>query len=306
MNGTIMRAQSGFFWVKLDETGETLRCTLRGRLKKTKQYSDLATLGDFVRITPTIPNEGVVEEIYPRRSKLARTAIKGAHFEQVIVANLDIVLITFAVAHPEPHVRMIDRFLVIAEANNLDVAIIANKCDLASDSPQKVFGIYEQIGYPVFYTSVSTGQGIEQVQEAIHNKISAFTGPSGVGKSSLLNAIQPGLNLRTGDVSDAVNKGQHTTVAGELVPLHAGGFVADTPGIRELGLYQMEPDELEWCFREFRPFIDECGFSDCTHTHEPECAVLAAVEAGQISSARHQSYQKLRDHTAEQSASQRF
>lgn len=300
MLGTILRAQSGFFWVQLDETGETLRCTLRGRLKKTRQHTDLATLGDRVRIMPTIAGEGAIEAVQERRTKLARKSPKGGGwFEQIIVANIDLVLVTFAVANPDPHVRMIDRFLVVAEENGIDVAIIANKCDLADQRAQHVFQVYEQIGYPVVYTSAATKQGIEAVRELIRGKISAFSGPSGVGKSSLLNVIQPGLSLRTGAVSDAVRKGQHTTVAAELIPLHEGGFVADTPGIRELGLYQIPPDEVEWCFREFQPFLGECSFANCTHDHEPGCAVLAAIREGKISPERHESYLKLYEEARE-------
>ncbi len=294
MIGTILRAQSGFFWVQLDETGETLRCVLRGRLKRVRQHTDLATLGDRVRVMATSPGEGAIEEVQPRRTKLARKSPKGGGwFEQIIVANIDLVLVTFAVANPEPHVRMIDRFLVVAEENGIDAAIIANKCDLADDHARNVFKIYEQIGYPVIYTSAAKQQGIEEVRELIRGKISAFSGPSGVGKSSLLNVIQPGLALRTGAVSDAVRKGQHTTVAAELIPLHEGGFVADTPGIRELGLYQIPPDQVEWCFREFRPFLDDCAFANCTHDHEPDCAVRAALKQGEISPERYESYLKL-------------
>ncbi len=187
MNGTIMRAQSGFFWVQLDETDEILRCTLRGRLKKQRQYTDLAVIGDHVRVTKTVPGEGAVEEVFPRERKLSRKSPKGGGwFEQIIVANVDLVLVTFAVAHPEPHVRMIDRFLLVAEYNELEAVVIANKCDLVMDSAaEETFGIYAQIGYPVIYTSATTGQGIDAVRHRIQGKISAFSGPSGVGKSSL-------------------------------------------------------------------------------------------------------------------------
>lgn len=299
MLGTILRAQSGFFWVQIDGSDEILRCTLRGRLKKVRQYTDLATLGDRVEVTATMPGEGAIESIEPRRTKLARKSPKGGGwFEQIIVANIDLVLVTFAVASPEPHVRMIDRFLVVAEENGIEAAIIANKCDLADDHARNVFSVYEKVGYPVLYTSAAAGTGIDEVRHLIQGKISAFSGPSGVGKSSLLNAIQPGLTLRTGAVSGAVNKGQHTTVAAELIPLHEGGWVADTPGIRELGLYQIPSEEVEWCFREFRPYLDDCAFANCTHDHEPDCAVRAAVERGEISAARHESYLKLYEEAA--------
>lgn len=298
MKGTIVRAQSGFFWVQLDEEGEVLRCTLRGRLKKERQRTDIATIGDRVTVKRTVSGEGAVEAVEERRTKLSRRSPErqGAWRESILVANLDLLLATFAVAHPTPHLRMVDRFLVIAEANGLDAAIVANKCDLLPpEEAHALFGIYERIGYPVFYTSTRAGQGIDELRAALRDRISAFSGPSGVGKSSLLNAIEPGLGIKVSHVSDVVNKGRHTTVAPELHALTGGGYVADTPGIRELGLWRIPPDELDWCFREFRPFRDECAFANCTHGPEPECAVVAAVEQGAISPARYDSFQRLQE-----------
>jgi ribosome biogenesis GTPase len=299
MIGTVVKAQSGFFWVRTDDA--TLRCTLRGRLKKSRVESDIATLGDTVRISPTIPGEGVVEEVLPRRSKLARRAAgsKGVWKEDVLVANLDQVVAVFAVANPEPHLRMLDRYLINAELNNLDVLIVANKCDLRpSEESQALFAPYTRIGYGVVFTSVKRDLGIGELRERLTGKLSALSGPSGVGKSSLLNTVQPGLALRTGATSSAgsnVGRGRHTTVAGELVPLQGGGFVADTPGIRELGLWQVPPADLDWGFREFRPFIDQCYFQPCSHLHEPDCAVRDAVEQGLIDEARYASYVRLRE-----------
>lgn len=299
MIGTVVKAQSGFFWVATD-TG-TLRCTLRGRLKKSRVPSDIATLGDQVRIMPTIPGEGAVEEVLPRHSKLARRAAgsKGIWREDVLVANLDQLVAVFAVANPTPHVRMLDRFLVNAELNNLAVLIVANKCDLlAPEEAQAIFAPYTRIGYDVLYTAAKQRIGVDELRNRLDGKISAFSGPSGVGKSSLMNAIQPGLGLRTGDVSVTganVGKGRHTTVAAELIPLADGGFVADTPGIRELGLWQVPPSELGWGFREFRPLIDQCFFQPCSHMHEPDCAVRTAVTTGAIDEARYDSYMRLRE-----------
>jgi len=299
MIGTVVKAQSGFFWVATDNG--TLRCTLRGRLKKSRVPSDIATLGDQVRIMPTIPGEGAVEEVLPRHSKLARRAAgsKGIWREDVLVANLDQLVAVFAVANPTPHVRMLDRFLVNAELNNLAVLIVANKCDLlAPEEAQAIFAPYTRIGYDVLYTAAKQRIGVDELRNRLDGKISAFSGPSGVGKSSLMNAIQPGLGLRTGDVSVTganVGKGRHTTVAAELIPLADGGFVADTPGIRELGLWQVPPSELGWGFREFRPLIDQCFFQPCSHMHEPDCAVRTAVTTGAIDEARYDSYMRLRE-----------
>ncbi|HEX6288098.1 MAG TPA: ribosome small subunit-dependent GTPase A [Herpetosiphonaceae bacterium] len=302
MIGTVVKAQSGFFWVATDET--TLRCTLRGRLKKSRVASDIATLGDAVRVTPTMPGEGAIEEVLPRQSKLARRAAgpKGIWKEDVLVANLDQLVAVFAVAQPEPHLRMLDRYVINAELNDLDVVIVANKCDLRSrDDVAALFAPYQAIGYTVLFTSARQGVGVDELRARLTGKISALSGPSGVGKSSLLNAVQPGLALRTGAVSSAganLNKGRHTTVAPELIPLVGGGYVADTPGIRELGLWQVPPSELDWGFREFRPYIEECYFQPCSHLHEPDCAVREAMNQGAIDEMRYDSYVRLREELA--------
>jgi ribosome biogenesis GTPase len=296
LTGTVIKSQSGFFWVRTDEG--VLRCTLRGRLKKSRVPSDIATLGDEVVITPTINGEGVVEEVMPRRSKLARRASgsKGVWKEDVLVANLDQVCTVFAVARPEPHLRMLDRYLIMAEMNGVEALIVANKCDLRPlDEARALFGPYIDIGYPVLFTSAEANVGIDALREQLHDKISAFSGPSGVGKSSLLNRVQPGLGLRTSAVSESLNKGRHTTVVAELHPLDGGGYVADTPGIREMGLWQVPLEDLDWSYREFRPFIGECFFQPCSHLHEPDCAVRAAVERGEIVAVRYDSYARLYD-----------
>jgi ribosome biogenesis GTPase / thiamine phosphate phosphatase len=294
LTGTVVKTQSGFFWVQT-EAG-VLRCTLRGRLKKTRVPTDIATLGDQVVVTPTLNEEGAIEEVMPRRSKLARRAAgsKGIWKEDVIVANLDQVIAVFAVARPEPHLRMLDRYLIAAELNDVDALIVANKCDLRPrEEAEALFAPYLAIGYPVIFTSVRQQQGIDELRARLVDRISAFSGPSGVGKSSLLNVVQPGLGLRTSEVSDALNKGRHTTVYPELHPLDGGGFVADTPGIREMGLWQVPADELDWLYREFRPFVDQCRFQPCTHLHEPDCAVRDAVERGEITAVRYDSYARL-------------
>lgn len=296
LTGTVIKAQSGFFWIRTDDG--VLRCTLRGRLKKSRVPTDIATLGDEVIITPTVNGEGVVEDVLPRRSKLARRAAgsKGAWKEDVIVANLDQVLAVFAVARPDPHLRMLDRYLITAELSGVDAVIVANKCDLRPRAEiDALFAPYTGIGYPVLFTSAAQNIGIDALREQVKDKISAFSGPSGVGKSSLMNRLQPGLGLRTSEVSDFVNKGRHTTVVAELHPLDFGGFVADTPGIREMGLWQAPPEELDWCFRELRPYIGECYFRPCSHVHEPDCAIREAVTRGDIAAVRYDSYTRLYD-----------
>ena len=298
MQGTVLRAQSGFFWVQTD--AGVLECTLRGRLKKERQSSDIAVIGDLVEVKQVSPTTGAIEAVELRRTKLARRAAgtKGIWSEDVLIANLDQVLLVFACASPDFHPRMLDRYLALTESSELETVIVANKVDLVgAEHARELFGEYERIGYPVIYTSTRQGTGIAELQARLGGRISVVTGKSGVGKSSLLNVVQPGLGLATSEISDVVDKGRHTTRVAELIALDlpGGGYVADTPGIRELGLWQFPLDELDWCFREFRPFLNECYFSSCTHTHEPDCAVRAAMAAGQISEERYQSYMRLRE-----------
>lgn len=298
MQGTILRAQSGFFWVQTEQG--ILECSLRGRLKKERQSSDIAVIGDVVEVKVVSPGYGAIESVYPRRSKLARRAAgtKGVWKEDVLVANLDQALLVFACANPDFHPRMLDRYLVLTEASEIKTIIVANKVDLIGiDRARELFRVYEDIGYQVFYTSPRTGEGIDELRAQLAGYLSVVTGKSGVGKSSLLNAIQPGLQLATGEVSDMVNKGRHTTTVAELIRLNAeeGGYVADTPGIREIGLWRFPVEELDWTFREFRPYLDECYYTGCTHTHEPDCGVLAAVAAGAIHRDRYDSYVRLRE-----------
>ncbi len=299
MEGLVLRAQSGFFWVQT-ETAGVLECRLRGRLKKERQSTDIAVIGDRVLVKQVSPTEGAIEAVLPRQTRLARRASgsRGAWKEDVIVANVDQVLLVFACTEPALKPRMLDRYLVICEHSELDTLIVANKVDLL-DPPaaRALFAVYEQIGYSVLYTSAASGCGIAELRERMAGRISVLTGKSGVGKSSLLNALQPELARATADVSMALNKGRHTTTTAELLPLQgpAGGYMADTPGIREIGLWRFPLEDLDWCFREFRPYLDDCYFAGCTHVHEPDCAVRAALAAGHIALPRYESYVKLRE-----------
>jgi ribosome biogenesis GTPase len=212
---------------------------------------------------------------------------------------VDQVVVVFAAANPEPHPRMLDRFLVIAEANELAARIVINKVELVggADEARKRWIDYERAGYVVHYTSVKRREGLDTLHDALAGQVSVLTGPSGVGKSSLLNAMFPGLDLRVGEISESVNKGRHTTVGGYLHPLPGvdGGYVADTPGLREVGMWALSPTELDQCFPELRPFLDGCRFADCRHSVEPDCAVRTAVQRGEVSRARYESFMKLRD-----------
>lgn len=294
LDGLVVRTQSGFLTVETAHGDYT--CRLRGRLKQGETEGDIAAVGDRVVILPHEDGSGMIDEIKPRHSVFSRvrTGIKR-DFQQIILANPDQIVAVFACAEPEPHLRMLDRFLVIAEKQHLHAVIVANKIDLVSLEAAKVlFGNYTQLGYTVIYTSAHTGQGVDTLREHLQGKISALAGPSGVGKSSLLNSIQPQLGLHVREVSEATEKGRHTTQVRELFPLDVGGYVADTPGIRSLALWDTEPEELDAYFVEMRDLVAGCKFSDCTHTHEPGCAVRAAVDAGRVSPERYLSYLRLR------------
>lgn len=293
--GTVLRAQSGFFWVQTADG--VIECKLRGRLKRERLGTDIAVIGDLVEITVVAPGEGAVEAVLPRRSRLARRAAgaRGAYKEDVLVANVDQVLLTFSCAQPDLAPRMLDRYLVICEHSALEAVVVATKVDLVGEAAARaLFAPYERVGYPVLYVSNKTGLGLDGVRARLAGRISVVTGKSGVGKSSLLNALDPDLNLATAAVSAHLNKGRHTTTVAELIPVAGGGYVADTPGIREIGLWQLPPEELDWCFRELRPFLGDCYFAGCTHVHEPDCAVRAAVERGEVSFERYDSYVRLR------------
>ncbi|HVZ77462.1 MAG TPA: ribosome small subunit-dependent GTPase A [Gemmatimonadaceae bacterium] len=316
----IVAGGTGGVWRVLTDDGELLDASLRGRLKKADvgrraggsiRRDTVATaaevvklaVGDRVRLERDARDQAwAIGEILPRTSRLARRAPGGGRGERTIAANVDQVVIVFAAARPDPHPRMLDRFLVIAEANGLAARIVINKVDLVDAAEAHTrFGDYATAGYPVHFASVKRGDGLEALLHALAGRLSVLTGPSGVGKSSLLNALFPGLSLRVGEISASVNKGRHTTVGASLHPLPppATGYVVDTPGLREVGMWELPVDRLDHCFPEFRPYHDRCRFADCAHDREPECAVRAAVERGDVSAARYESYlllaQELRD-----------
>jgi ribosome biogenesis GTPase len=312
--GLVTGGTGGVWRVRCDD-GSEHEAVMRGRLKKADMgrradgsirrdtIAESAkklklAVGDRVRLERDEPDhQWAIVEILPRRSRLARRAPGGGRGERVIVANVDQVIVMFAAAKPEPHPRMIDRFLVIAEANDIPARIIINKIELVDEAEVRArFSDYERAGYVVHYISVKQQIGLADLHAALDGKVSVVSGPSGVGKSSLLNGLFPGLGLRVSDISESVNKGRHTTVGAFLHPLPAGvgGAIVDTPGLREIGLWELPIEDLAWCFPEFRGLRDQCRFDNCAHVKEPACAIRAAVENGQLSAQRYESYCKLR------------
>jgi ribosome biogenesis GTPase / thiamine phosphate phosphatase len=299
VRGVVLEGTGGVWRIHLPD-GETVDAAMRGRLKQDEGIRIKLAVGDEVTIDRDARDANqiggwAIEEIHPRRSQLARRAPGSRAMERIVVANVDQVIVVFAFVKPEPHARMIDRFLVIAESNDITARLVLNKCELVDAATAKAFAApYEAAGYPVHFTSVKERTGLEALHDAMHGRVSALTGPSGVGKSSLLNAIFPGADLRVAEISESVNKGRHTTVGARLLPLPGGGFVADTPGLREVGMWGLEATQVDRCFPEFRPYIGECRFQDCAHNTEPGCRVREAIAAGDVSADRHESYLKLR------------
>lgn len=295
--GVVLHGTGGAWHVRCDD-GTTVIASLRGSVKHGSVVK-LAVGDQVVLQHDTIGMGWSISEVLPRRSRLARRTPGRAHGERVIAANIDQVVVVFALRKPEPHVAMLDRFLIIAEANGLASRVVVNKVDLADeDEARALFGAYEKIGYPVHITSCRTGVGLDALGQQLRGRTSAVTGPSGVGKSSLLNALYPGLGLRVGEISASVNKGRHITVGAYLHPLPDGGFVVDTPGLREIGLWGVPSRGLDECFPEFRALRDQCRFADCSHLAEPDCAVRDALAAGSVDAGRYASYQKLGEELA--------
>jgi len=311
--GIVIKKNLGQFGVQAD--GQTIACTLSTRLAKPAQPGrkpnrvpglDLV-VGDEVRFIPAQTGQGQIIEVLPRRSQLSRRGIAprpGAYApEQVLVANVDQVVPVFAAANPTPHWNMLDRYLVTAEAYALPALICITKQDLiGAGSPTEGAGLtealeeYQRIGYAVLMVSSFSGAGLAELRAALRGRISVLLGKSGVGKTSLLNALQPGLGLRVSAVNQVTGKGRHTTTAQEMFPLEGGGAIVDTPGEREFGLWDVDPDELDLYFPEMRSHVLSCRFGrGCRHLEEPGCAVRRAVMDGRVSPRRYQSYVRLRE-----------
>jgi len=286
---------------RVDTDGGEVVAVLRGRLKH--RDDDRVVAGDVVNLDSTGPGTAAITAVGPRRSVLVRRAVdgggdRGARRGQLIAANLDQVVVVAAARDPEPNVRMLDRFLVIAEANGLPALIVLNKIELDRTALERLSRRFGPAGYQLLPTSVKEAENLPAVRDLLRGRASVLTGPSGAGKSSLVNALQPSgaPRLRIGAISERSGKGRHTTRAAILVRLDTpggGGYVVDTPGLREVGTWGVDPDALGACFPEFRPFLDRCRFDNCRHQAEPDCGVRAAAEQGAFDADRLASYQRI-------------
>ncbi len=279
LTGVVIRATSGFYFVQ--SSARIVSCKLRGRMKQIR-YS--VCVGDRVAYSFSGEDTGTIEEVLARDSFLKRPE----------VANVNQAILTFAANQPPIDFGLLDRFLVLAELSEIPPIICVNKIDMADPEELRPFlAVYEKIGYPVLQVSAKSGQGIQTLQQLLYDKVSVFAGPSGVGKSSLLNAVEPGLSLVTGELSLKIGRGKHTTRCAELLPLSGGGFVVDTPGFSFTEFVEMAPDDLRFQYREFRDKLAGCHFSSCLHHKEPKCAIKQAVLTGEIADWRYESYMEL-------------
>ena len=271
--GRVIKAYNSFFYVETE--GALVTCKLRGKFKKRQGVYP----GDLVDVRLLPDGTGVVERLLPRESLMRRP----------LVANVDQVVLTFAAAQPDPHPLLVSRFLVLAEWSGLArILVCVNKSDLPP-AAEESFKVSEAAGYQVLHVSAQTGAGVDALRRELANHITCFAGPSGVGKSSLLNAIEPGLSLQTGHVSEKIKRGRHTKRVAELLPF-AGGYIVDTPGFSSMELDGIDEQLLPSYFPEFRPYLGHCRFSPCSHSHEPDCAVKEAVAAGNIPQERYDAY----------------
>jgi ribosome biogenesis GTPase len=296
MKGLVVKNTGSWYTVRTDD-GQLIECKVKGnfRLKGIRSTNPVA-VGDRVTLVTNPEGTALITDIEDRRNYIIRKSQNLSKQSHIIAANVDQAFLVVTVNYPQTSTTFIDRFLASAEAYRVPVFLIFNKTDLLDDDElryqQMMIRLYETIGYECRVISAETGEGVEALRPLLDGKVTLLSGNSGVGKSTLINKLVPGVNLRTSEISDAHNTGQHTTTFSEMIPLPKGqsGWMIDTPGIKGFGTFDMEPEELTSYFREIFHFSKDCRFSNCTHTHEPGCAVLQALEDHRIAQSRYQSY----------------
>ena len=289
----VLQVGGGVYTVAL-EGGGMVEASLRGRLKLEQRTGDQVVIGDRVRIAEAGDDTHVIEEILPRETAITRSRF-GGRSTKVLVANAERLLAVFASSRPKPRRDLIDRLLVVAEYGGVTPVVVLNKMDLegAADFAEELESVYEPLGYLVLKVSAETGEGLSGLAEQVCHGIAALAGPSGVGKSSLVNALEPEHALRIGELSRKSGTGRHTTVSSRLIQLRCGGLVADTPGFSDIGVWGVKQGDLDECFPELRALAPGCRFRGCSHLHEPDCAVREALDAGEIDVDRFESYKIL-------------